>query len=61
VAPFVLDRLPGLFGILLFLFEINDGDICAFAGIKDGNRAPDTGVATGNESNFVLQLFRAFV
>ena len=59
-AAFLLDRALRLRGVVVFV-EIGDGDIGAFAGEENGDRAADAGIAAGDERDLVLELVRALV
>lgn len=37
LATFLLDHSLGLFGILLFFWEVDDSDVCAFTREEDGD------------------------
>jgi hypothetical protein len=55
-----LDSSFRLLGVFM-LIQVDDGDIRAFAGLKNGNRPADAAIAACDECDFSLQLFRPLI
>jgi hypothetical protein len=60
-AAFVADSLFSLSGVGLFDWQIDNGDVGAFAGKQDGHGATDARVAAGDERSRSRELARAAI
>ncbi len=59
-AAGILDQALGLLGVLM-LAEIGDQHVCALARKRDGHRAADAAIASGDDCLFARQPSRALV
>src|SRR5207249_973775 len=57
----VTDGLARLVGVLLFLGQVDDGDVGTLPGEQDGDGPADAGVAAGDEGGLALELAGAGV
>lgn len=60
LAPLTLDGFDGVVSVGLFLGEVDDSDICAFAREEDRDSAPDTR-ASGSRRSVLVNTSKCLI